>query len=89
MYNFYIIRYCKRNDTEKERRMVYNLDITNYKEKKITSLSDNFRGKDPEGNEISFTNYYMKINGEPFLESVVNVIFLECMKTGGRILFRK
>ena len=37
--------------------MVNYLDLTNHKEKKIIPLSDKFRGKDPHGNEISFTNY--------------------------------
>ena len=46
--------------------MAHYLDITNYKEKKIISLPENFRGKEPGGDEISFTNYYMEINGEPF-----------------------
>ncbi|MFY9178084.1 MAG: beta-galactosidase [Caldicoprobacterales bacterium] len=46
--------------------MVNYLDLTNHKEKKIIPLSDKFRGKDPHGNEISFTNYYMELNGQPF-----------------------
>lgn len=45
---------------------VYYLDLTGYKEKGIIPLSDKFRGKDPKGNEISFTNYYMELNGRPF-----------------------
>lgn len=46
--------------------MAYYLDLTSHKEKKITPLSEKFRGKDPQGNEISFTNYYMELNGQPF-----------------------
>lgn len=45
---------------------VYHLDLTDHKEKKIFPLSEKFRGKDPNGNEISFTNYYMQYNGRPF-----------------------
>jgi len=46
--------------------MMYYLDLTGHNEKSITPLSEKFRGKDPEGNEISFTNYYMELNGRPF-----------------------
>jgi len=36
------------------------------KKKKIKPLSEKFYGKDPHGNVISFTNYYMEFNGRPF-----------------------
>lgn len=50
-YKYYSITY------NQEDKMVNYLDLTNHKEKKIIPLSDKFRGKDPHGNEISFTNY--------------------------------
>lgn len=47
--------------------MKYNLDLRRPVKKKIEQLSDKFYGKDPSGNEIAFTNYYMEVNGKPFL----------------------
>ncbi|AGC69232.1 beta-galactosidase Bga [Thermoclostridium stercorarium subsp. stercorarium DSM 8532] len=45
---------------------VYHLDLSNYEDKRIFPLSEKFRGTDPDGNVISFTNYYMEFNGRPF-----------------------
>ena len=42
------------------------LSLKNLKEKNICELDQNFRGKNPAGDEISFTNYYMQKNGKPF-----------------------
>lgn len=46
--------------------MGYELDIRNLKEKVIYPLGENFRGISKNGEEISFTNYYMQKNGKPF-----------------------
>lgn len=46
--------------------MEYCLDLEKPKQKSLERLSDKFYGKDPAGNEISFTNYYMELNGRPF-----------------------
>ena len=43
----------------------YCIDARN-DEKKIYNKSDKFFGTDNNGNTISFTNYYMKINEKPF-----------------------
>ncbi len=48
--------------------MIHHMDLTKTKKLKLTSLSDKFRGKDEvHGKELSFTNYYMQIDGKPFL----------------------
>ena len=44
----------------------YTISLKNDAEKNIHKLSDKFRGNDPKGNVISFTNYYMEMNGKPF-----------------------
>lgn len=46
--------------------MNYYLNIKDCAPKRIVPLSDKFYGKDPNGNELSFTNYYMEMNGKPF-----------------------
>ena len=46
--------------------MEYCLNLKKPKKKSVERLSDKFGGKDSCGNEISFTNYYMEINGKPF-----------------------
>ena len=43
----------------------YNIDITNTK-KEIHKSSLNLGGKNPKGDKISFSNYYMELNGKPF-----------------------
>lgn len=43
----------------------YFIDVRN-DEKKIYNKSDKFSGVDNKGNNISFTNYYMKLNDKPF-----------------------
>lgn len=42
------------------------LSLKKLKAKRIFDLNDNFRGKNPVGEEISFTNYYMLKDGRPF-----------------------
>jgi hypothetical protein len=44
----------------------YSLDLTN-PQKKIFSGSLKLGGTNPQGNTISFTNYYMEMNGKPVL----------------------
>lgn len=46
--------------------MRYELSLKNVKEKNIYPLGDDFKGISKTGEEISFTNYYMKKNGIPF-----------------------
>jgi len=46
--------------------MNYHTNLKKIKNKKIERLSDNFCGKNPDGNEIAFTNYSMLLNGKPF-----------------------
>lgn len=42
------------------------LTLSNLEEKQIFSLGEDFRGISRDGEEISFTNYYMQKNGQPF-----------------------
>ena len=42
------------------------MDLTGVKEKEIYALGEKFRGKNPDGEEIGFTNSYMTRNGKPF-----------------------
>lgn len=46
--------------------MRYELNLKNVEEKNIYLLDDNFKGVNKNGTEISFTNYFMQENGEPF-----------------------
>lgn len=46
--------------------MRYLLNIEDFKEKDIWDLGKEFAGKSKDGEEISFTNYYMCKNGHPF-----------------------
>lgn len=46
--------------------VIHSIDLTGSHSRAVHPLSDRFRGTDPEGNEISFTNYYMVLNGKPF-----------------------
>ncbi|MBR3305221.1 MAG: beta-galactosidase [Christensenellaceae bacterium] len=45
---------------------MYNLDLTNVAPSPVYPLDDRFRGKDPDGHEVGFTNAYMTIDGKPF-----------------------
>ncbi len=48
--------------------MQYCLELKGIRKKTIMPLSQNFYGKDDiTKRELSFTNYYMQINGKPFL----------------------
>lgn len=46
--------------------MAYELSLQDFTAKNIYPLGGDFRGKSKEGEEISFTNYYMEKNGKPF-----------------------
>ena len=46
--------------------MGYQLSLKDVSEKNIYSLGDDFKGVSKDGEEISFTNYYMRKNGKPF-----------------------
>ena len=45
---------------------MYQLDLTSVESKRVYYLGEKFRGSDPEGQEIGFTNAYMTVNGRPF-----------------------
>lgn len=48
--------------------MLHSLDIKEVSKKSVTALSDKFYGKDKKnGTELSFNNYYMMLDGNPFL----------------------
>ena len=48
--------------------MEHSIHLADVTEKQVHPLSDRFYGKDEKnGREISFTNYYMQLNGEPFM----------------------
>lgn len=46
--------------------MRYELDLRQFKEKNIYSLGKDFQGFSENGDEFTFTNYYMQKNGQPF-----------------------
>lgn len=46
--------------------MRYELNLKCLKEKNIYPLGEDFRGDNPSGEEISFTNFYMMKNGKPY-----------------------
>ncbi len=46
--------------------MFYSIDLTHVAPKKIYPLGENFRGTDPDGKVLGFTNYYMTKDGAPF-----------------------
>ena len=46
--------------------MAYRLNLRSLPEKNIYPLGEKFTGTNPAGDEISFTNYYMTLNGRPF-----------------------
>lgn len=46
--------------------MAYELFLNNVQEKNIYPLDENFKGESQDGEELSFTNYYMEKNGKPF-----------------------
>ena len=46
--------------------MEHQLNLRNFKKKEIHRLSDRFYGKSEDGKELSFNNYYMEMNGNPF-----------------------
>ena len=46
--------------------MNYSLNASDFQQKKIWDLGGDFSGSSADGERISFTNYYMMKNGEPF-----------------------
>ena len=46
--------------------MRYHLDLMQIAPKRIYPLGERFTGIDPNGQELSFTNYYMTLDGRPF-----------------------
>ncbi len=47
--------------------MNHHVSIAEFDKKEFYSLGENFQGENPSGEQISFTNYYMKVDGKPFL----------------------
>ena len=45
---------------------MYRLDLRHVAPKEIYPLSEKFSGENPDGREISFTNYAMLLDGKPF-----------------------
>ncbi len=45
---------------------MYTLDLRHIAPKEIYPLGPKFSGRNPSGQEISFTNYYMQVNSKPF-----------------------
>lgn len=45
---------------------MYTINLKNVASKEIYPLSDKFRGQNPLGEEVGFTNYYMTLNNKPF-----------------------
>ena len=43
------------------------INITDFKQKEIYTLADTFLGTSADGSILDFTNYYMRINGKPFM----------------------
>ncbi len=46
--------------------MENKIDLRGYQQRERRRLSEKFYGKDNAGNELSFNNYYMEMNGTPF-----------------------
>lgn len=59
-------KFCFKTVRKGGYRMVYELDLRRLKDKRIYPLGEEFRGVSGEGEEFSFTNYYMQRNGKPF-----------------------
>lgn len=59
----------------------YIISLKNHRDKNIYQLSDNFSGSDSQGNVISFTNYYMEMNGVPFFGISGEFHFSRCDDT--------
>lgn len=45
---------------------MYHLDLTRVEDKTVYPLGERFSGRNPAGQEIGFTNYYMTVDGNPF-----------------------
>lgn len=65
--------------------MGYVLDLTGRTKKEIYDLGENFSKKSNGGNEISFTNAYMKKNSEPFSASAGNFTLAGWRMTAGKM----
>lgn len=46
--------------------MRYEMNLLDFQKKNYYSLGANFRGQSADGDTLSFTNYYMEMNGKPF-----------------------
>ena len=47
--------------------MEYQMDLSGFRAGKRFGLGPDFAGTSPGGERISFTNFYMEINGKPFI----------------------
>ena len=45
---------------------MYRMDLAHVEPKRVYPLNEKFRGVDPTGRELGFTNYYMTLGGKPF-----------------------
>lgn len=52
--------------SSRRRSRMYELDLTQTIVREKRDLGKNFRGEDPSGRQISFTNVSMQVNGVPF-----------------------
>ena len=55
--------------------MVHMIDLRQVRPKKIYPLDSRFRGKRPDGQELSFTNYYLELDGKPFFAAAGEIHF--------------
>lgn len=62
----------------------YFIDLTDNK-KDIYSGHIKLGGTNPNGDKISFTNYYMELNGEPFSEFQGSFTSAAVMKGSGKM----
>lgn len=46
--------------------MPYEMNLKNFQKKSYHSLGSRFQGENPDGNVLSFSNYYMEIDHKPF-----------------------
>lgn len=64
--------------------MENRLSLKNLSKKNIYDLGENFAGSNADGEEISFTNFYMMKNKRPFFGVSGNFISAVCLMTDGK-----
>lgn len=58
--------------------MSYELNLKDFQKKTYHSLGEHFQGKNPTGDILSFSNYYMEKNGKPFFAISGEFHFSRC-----------